>query len=225
MTLTPCYTFNCTQNILLPSHHVLKPIAWLSKEITIKSEAFLSTKKEINKLEKTLKNQLHYQSQHIMSKRFTPVQYLQCQEPSMTAKFKQEYETLFFNHLSATIVANKVALNIKKAKLTSTIKETENILIASKASTECIQDCYKKFKAIFISPDYQPNPSLGIKMSQITATLAKQTTTPPLSKQNLPSYTSNTRKRKNTSSHPKGSKHRKTIPVKTTPPITSYFYR
>jgi hypothetical protein len=186
----------------------------MAQEQIEKQISYLYTlNKDINKLEKVLKNQLYYQSKHIVPKRFAPKQYLLCNDNNTTLKFQQDFQFLFFQHLSTVINTNNISIHIMKAKLSTELKNIQYTLSVAIAPKNFIQEKYEQLKQVFpqIQTDIQPSQATKNTEDPPQHVIATTTDDPP---QQTPTISRIERKRRNTFTKLPATKHTK---------ITDYF--
>ena len=91
-------------------------------------------KANIKSLETTIKYQQSLQTQHTIPKQLQPMTHLKTEENSLLISFKQDFEKIFFKHLSQVVTANQVILEIKRARLTQ-LAETTRTNISNNPNT------------------------------------------------------------------------------------------
>jgi hypothetical protein len=109
------------------------------------SQKICTIKYNISKLERTLSYQRSLQKNQQIPKKFSPQSYLETDNISLQNTFKQQFNKIFYDHLTAVINNNTISLQIKKAQLESEFRQTENILINSIEPQNKLITIYQKF--------------------------------------------------------------------------------
>ena len=172
-------------------------------------------KTQVNKLDHTLKQQQDMMLHKSIPKMYQP-KVLTPVNPntSLAEDFNKEYRDLFFKHLERVMTNNKIALEVKKAHLTSILSQVDHYLSSCGKSPDYIAKLYDKFisenqitrevpeKLKKVLPPRYTSPSAAV-------TVDEATTSDPLS---VSQHTQRNRKRKRTKKHPKAVKAPKQDP-------------
>ncbi len=88
-----------------------------------------SLKTTVNRLEKDVTHQKQIESSKNIPPKYLPRTHLRVNDSHTSLQcFNQEYETIFFKHLSSAIATNSVSLEIKSIRLQQLIKNTKTTL-------------------------------------------------------------------------------------------------
>ena len=110
------------------------------------SQEYSSHLSQAKKIEHTLEQQTKMMTHRTIPKMYRPQVLTTINPlPSITEDFNKEFETIFFKHLERIMTNNNMALEIKRAHLSSILSQVDHHLINHNQSPDQVAHLYSRF--------------------------------------------------------------------------------
>ena len=185
------------------------------------------------RIARALEHQKNIRLFRTIPKHFLPAKTpeLPVDDPSLSAEFYRNYETLFFQHLDKTIIHNTITLELEDARLRQAVLNTEQQLAAITEPPTAIAHHHQQFLSQNNIPDHEVHPDLR-RILPTYGTCTPNTTTKnttPLAQQHTTNFSANPQKQRKTRKrrayrHPTTKKHPKIAQTPSHSPAHSFLH-